>query len=333
MAERLVTVATFHDPVAAAMAKNFLHSEGIPAELFDEATIATGWMLAGAIGGIKLQVAPIHVERAEMLLARVQAEQDDAGKDEPPTPTTAIATAETAEELQAEREDREPINKLADRLFRTAVFGLIFWPLQVYVLWLFVQLFREPGKVSRNRRWKPWAALLLNLPVMALAVLALAWLTDRTPAGPDHPIWKRYDYKDLGFDVNFPHAPEVITGKDTNELGEFRYFQISARAHQRRYQVDVIQAGERVRDFPADQLLRDAVRSRAEHRGGKVVREERIELAGIPGRAFLIEYDNRHVRGQAFLAGQDIFMQVVAGSLADVQSDEADRYFKSWRWR
>src|ERR1035438_8068978 len=114
MADRLVTVATFHEPVAAALAQNFLESEGIPAALFDESTIATDWMLSTAIGGIKLQVAPIHFERAELLLGQIQAEREEAGEDYEPLPQTAIATQEIAEDMQAEREDLAPINQLAD---------------------------------------------------------------------------------------------------------------------------------------------------------------------------------------------------------------------------
>jgi hypothetical protein len=169
-------VATFHEPVAAALARNFLESEGIPAVLFDEDTIATNWMLSGAIGGIKLQVEPIHIERAEMLLTQVQADKEEAEDDDAPILQTAIASQEIAEDLQSEREDKEPINQLADRLFRTAVFGLILWPLQAYVLFLLLQLLGEQGKVSPNRRWKVWAAVLLNIPLMSIVVVPLLWL-------------------------------------------------------------------------------------------------------------------------------------------------------------
>src|SRR3954447_22764837 len=99
MADRMVTIATFHQPVEATMAQNFLESEGIPSALLDEATIATDWMLAGAIGGIKLEGAPEHGERAEFLLARAQEDRDE---EQPPAEATAIATQEIAEDLEAE---------------------------------------------------------------------------------------------------------------------------------------------------------------------------------------------------------------------------------------
>ncbi len=81
--------------------------------------------------------------------------------------------------MQAEEEDRAPINQLADKAFRTAVFGLLFWPLQLYVLYLLACLYAEDGTVSRDRRWKVWAAVLLNMPMMGVIVLPLMWLMQR----------------------------------------------------------------------------------------------------------------------------------------------------------
>src|SRR5438128_639546 len=115
MSDRLVTIATFHEAVAAVMAKDFLESQGIPAHLIDETELANALPVFSSVGGAKVQVAPEHVERAEFLLARVQEDRDD--DDElPPAGATAIATREIAEELRAEREERDPINQLADRL-------------------------------------------------------------------------------------------------------------------------------------------------------------------------------------------------------------------------
>jgi len=168
MPGRLVTIATFQDPVAATLAKNFLDSEDIPAILLDESTVATDWALAGAIGGIKLQVPVIHVERAELMLAQIQEERlADEEADAPPL--TSFANEDAAEELRAENEDKNPVNQLADRIYRSAVFGLLFWPLQVYVLWLLLQLAGTEGAVSPNRRWKIWVAVMFNLPILFIS--------------------------------------------------------------------------------------------------------------------------------------------------------------------
>ena len=106
MLERYVTVAAFQDPMAATMAKNYLEEKGIPAILLDETTVATDWLLSGAIGGVKVQVRPIHVERAEMLLAQAKADDEDIEVDTH-RENAAIAAREVAEDLAAEREDRQ----------------------------------------------------------------------------------------------------------------------------------------------------------------------------------------------------------------------------------
>lgn len=165
MLERYVTVAAFQDPMAATMAKNYLEEKGIPAILLDEMTVATDWLLSGAIGGVKVQVPPIHVERAELFLA--QAKEKDESERESQREKQAVAAREIAEDLAADREDVEPINQLVDRLFRVVVFGLLFWPLQFYALILLWQLSQMPGTVSDNRRWKAWAGFVLA-PILAV---------------------------------------------------------------------------------------------------------------------------------------------------------------------
>jgi hypothetical protein len=334
MPDRLVTVATFHQPVAATLAKNFLESEGIPAVLFDESTVATDWMLSTAIGGIKLQVAPEHLERAEFLLGRIQEERD---QDEmPPAPQTAIATQEIAEEMQSEREDKKPINQLADRLFRSAVFGLILCPVQAYVLILLLQLRWEEGKVSPNRRWKVWASMLLNVPLMSLVVVPLLYLThsfSSDPPGPENPVWRPYDYRDQGFSVNFPHEPWVNTAHVPTDYGESRYYRLYGWAHQRGYQVEVWQCPPGVRDFPVEKLLQDELQNKTDYADKKILRDDPIHLDDVPGREFLIDVGKAHLRGQLFLHGQDFYLLTAYGSKGNVLSGEADKFFKSLQWR
>jgi hypothetical protein len=166
MLDRYVTVAAFQDPMAATMAKNYLEEKGIPAILLDETTVATDWLLSGAIGGVKVQVLPIHVERAEMLLVQAKAEDEEIDVDTH-REKSAIVSREIAEDLAVEREDQAPINQLVDRLFRVVVFGLLFWPLQFYALILLYQLMQMPGTVSDNRRWKAWASFVLA-PIFAV---------------------------------------------------------------------------------------------------------------------------------------------------------------------
>ena len=179
MSDRLVTVATFQDSVAAELARNFLEHEGIACVLIDDTTVATDWMLSAAIGGVKLQVAALDFERAELLLAQIDRERDDEDEADDEDDPTAIASLEIAEDLRAEAEDRAPINQLADKVFRAAVFGLILWPLQLYVLYLLACIFAEEGRISRGRRWKVWAAVVLNVPLMGVIVMPLLCFLQR----------------------------------------------------------------------------------------------------------------------------------------------------------
>ena len=179
MRRDLVTVATFIDAVEAAMARNCLEASGIHSVLHDEQTIATDWGLGNAIGGIKLQVSAAQVERAEFLLSQRRTDDDS---DQPgQLPETAIATAETAEDLHYEQERRSPKNQTVERMFRSTIFGLFFWPLQLYALYLLLTLRSIEGTVSPNHRWKVWASVLLSLPLWSLVLLMSCALSGLLP--------------------------------------------------------------------------------------------------------------------------------------------------------
>jgi hypothetical protein len=173
MADRLVTVATFGDPVEAAMARNALEAGGIRTYLRDEEAVAVNWSLGNALGGIKLQVNAWDFERAELLLSRQARE----AAEQPPAEQaleTALTTAEAAEELRHERAEQAPANRCADRAFRAAVFGLLFWPIQLYATWMLLSLLQAEGTVTPDRRWKVWAAVVINIP-MLLVGSACMW--------------------------------------------------------------------------------------------------------------------------------------------------------------
>lgn len=78
MADRLITIATFDEPLKANMAKIKLESEGIGCFLAGENFVATYWLLANAEHGIKLQVKKSEAERALEILGtdeKVDTEQ------------------------------------------------------------------------------------------------------------------------------------------------------------------------------------------------------------------------------------------------------------------
>jgi hypothetical protein len=64
----LVTVASFPDAAEAQLAKERLELEGIPAFVIGAQTAGVMPFLTGPTGGVRLQVAPGHVERAREVL-------------------------------------------------------------------------------------------------------------------------------------------------------------------------------------------------------------------------------------------------------------------------
>ena len=64
MSTNLVTLATFDTSVKAEMAKAVLAESGIVAHLADENLVTMDWLLANAVGGVKLVVREEDAEEA-----------------------------------------------------------------------------------------------------------------------------------------------------------------------------------------------------------------------------------------------------------------------------
>ena len=82
---------------------------------------------------------------------------EDALKDEPEPPLTS-------------REQN------ADRAFLGAVFGLLFWPLELYVFWLLLKVYTSDEELHPLKRRKALFAALINLPLMVMFCLILGRL-------------------------------------------------------------------------------------------------------------------------------------------------------------
>jgi DNA-directed RNA polymerase subunit M/transcription elongation factor TFIIS len=87
--DRWITVATFSLPQQAHIARLRLESEEIDCFLIDENLVATDWLLANAVGGIKVQVREQDADRARSILdARAvlpdSDDDDDADDDDEP---------------------------------------------------------------------------------------------------------------------------------------------------------------------------------------------------------------------------------------------------------
>ena len=102
-----VTVATFWTPVDAQMARLRLEGEGIRVVVLDENLIATDWLFANAVGGIKLMVPGPAAALARALLVRHAAAAAGPSEGQPvPAGRAPCPQCGSAELGPASRPDR-----------------------------------------------------------------------------------------------------------------------------------------------------------------------------------------------------------------------------------
>jgi hypothetical protein len=181
--DELVTVATYDDAVSARMALNHLCETGLTAVLSDESTVAMDWLLSNAIGGIKLQVHSKDLTVAHRLLEehhRSEAAADgapaietlEAEMGEPDVDAEALGDIE-GEAPSAEDEDdleEEPPLTTRERnglrAFRGALLGILFPPIELYVLYLVYKVFVSDERLGARYRNMARAAAVIMLIVL-----------------------------------------------------------------------------------------------------------------------------------------------------------------------
>ncbi len=151
--KELVTVAVFTNSIEATLAQQRLEAEGIAAFLKDEATVNVAWYLTIAVGGIKLLVLREQAKQAASILAEASQEDYSAlleeEEEKPTVPRASVA------------------DRLAERAFRAAVFGLAFLPLQLYSLWLLVRVVVSRRKMRRKGWIQSGAAMGIDSILIA----------------------------------------------------------------------------------------------------------------------------------------------------------------------
>jgi hypothetical protein len=184
--DELVTVATYDDAISARMALNHLCEAGLTAVLSDESTVAMDWLLSNAIGGIKVQVHSKDAAMAHRLLEE-HHRGDEAPEAEPPTDEMEEASVrgkapwddEAEESLRAgdeiEDDDEADIEEeppLSDRernglrAFRGALLGILFPPIELYVLYLVYKVFVSDERLGARYRKMAWVAGVIMLIVL-----------------------------------------------------------------------------------------------------------------------------------------------------------------------
>lgn len=174
MSAEWVTIATFDQGVEASFAQDRLESAGIASELADEATVGLAWHMAQAMGGIKLRVDAADVERAQAVLAEedlgVGAASPAFAELAADTEVSAIDTIDEADEAPPNERERT-----AERAFRCAVFGFLFWPIFLWATILVLRVWTsgQPWR-PRYRRRARWAAFFAAVPWLVTLLFVLA---------------------------------------------------------------------------------------------------------------------------------------------------------------
>ncbi len=164
MSNRLVTIATFQNPIEGSLARSRLEDAGIKTFLADEETVGVAWHLSNALGGVKLQVQESDAEEAMTILAE--------GKDSCSAATPSLPTdVEQPLELGGtDADEPEPVltnrEQAARRAFRGAVLGLLLPPLQLYVFWLLLKVCFSHEPLAADKRRQAIVAAAINLPLM-----------------------------------------------------------------------------------------------------------------------------------------------------------------------
>ena len=83
--------------------------------------------------------------------------------------------------------ETSPLDELAVRAFRSAVIGMIFFPLQLYVTYLLALMLNTSGKLAPSNRWKVVAALVINIGMIWM--IKMMWqMMLREPPHPSQYI-------------------------------------------------------------------------------------------------------------------------------------------------
>ena len=172
--QEFVTVASYWQPAEARMAQSRLEAEGIHAYLANEQTIAMDWLLANALGGIKLQVAESDLDRAQEVLASVSASK--------PVENTNVISQAVKQGIRADLPKQDPVatdegqkneptetpDLLINRAYRAALIGLFIFvvPIHIYSVYLLLRSTRLAGEPDSRGVRRFFITLTIDLLVI-----------------------------------------------------------------------------------------------------------------------------------------------------------------------
>ncbi len=178
MSNELVILQSYLSGFEANLARSQLAFAGIESVVLDEMVVGTLWHMGPALGGVKLQVRQEDAEEALAVLREAFAPEESDAEGPAPLPTPAQQEEATRE---AAWEAESPQTLLMDRATRAAVYGLIFFPVQWWSLYLMGKRLAMSQKLSAQERGRMILLTILNLPGLATVVFlaCLLWGTLR----------------------------------------------------------------------------------------------------------------------------------------------------------
>ncbi len=167
--ERLVTIASFADPIGANIARSVLDSEGIAACLGAETTNTMLSYYGSALGGVKLMVFAEQADKAKAILAAHSA-ADFADSD---APDQGLVEDDDEEDSPQQRQRDGHIR----RAWHAAVLGLLLCPplLNIYSMYLLARNGLLVDDPQFRGNWRTTAAIFVNLLAFA-GVVGFFWL-------------------------------------------------------------------------------------------------------------------------------------------------------------
>jgi hypothetical protein len=179
MPEELVTAAVFGDFTQAEAVRLLLNAEGVPAFFANETMAGSLFVVAAAVGGIKLEVPAsrltdslrIFDEQMPSEAGNAEWTDVDVGR-----PDDAEQKGSSQQVVPLPAESESPSRRLtireqrADRLLRGTLFGFFCFPVLLLTFWRLVQVFVSDERLDpQYRRKAQWAGILI-VPLTFLAL-------------------------------------------------------------------------------------------------------------------------------------------------------------------
>jgi hypothetical protein len=145
------------------------------------------------------------------------------------------------------------------------------------------------------------------------------------------PQWDPFTCEDGGFSVLMPGSPQALAPPPGDPPIEGRGYGADAGGLEYKVSFERLAAEWQAEDKIETifDLIRDAA---VRNTKGRLLSERRITLESVRGREFLIELpDSALIRRRAFVAHKRLYRLVVGGLKQGVLSEDADRFFESFR--